>query len=267
MLKNSRYHILIIGSIMFFIMIAVLALAIQPKAFNFSKSKSQAPATPVTVKTKVRVYDSVLLKKLDKVFKNLDFGKLSYTLSGNITVVNSVDSAETMKNVFFLISKSNKDFYYKEGETETINEDGAYICINSQTKKIFISKQKTINTASIIDVEKLKGALLSENYALLSNIKNGRQTISMVNEYHISCKEYNLTFDTLTNKPTRIYIRLTNINEPLNKSRDKVIDIKITQLDNEAMLDKYVTKNTVVYNNGKNWKLTKAYTGYDLIQL
>jgi len=266
MFRNSRYRILFVGTITLLIMVTVLAFAIQPKIFAFLKTQT-GYKPPVNTPVKPKVYDEALLKKLDEVFRNLDFSKPAYTLSGSITVINKEDSTETMKNVFFLMCKNNNEFYYKQAGTETINQDGVYISINNQTKKIFISKQKEVNTASIIDVEKLRDALQSEKYELKSSIRNSQQTISMSNEYHISCKEYNLTFDTLTNKPTRIYMRLTNLRDPLNKSKDKIIDINIARLDNDGKLDEYVTKNKIVYKNGKNWKLTSKYDGYELIQL
>lgn len=260
MLNNKRRYILI-GSIVLLITVTALAFAVQPQLITFFKPKAVRIATPP------KVFDNALLKRLDNVFKNLDFGRPAYTLSGTITVVNKEDSTENMKNVYFLISKKGGDFYYKEGETETINEEGVYIDINKQTNKVFISPQKQVNTVSIIDVDKLKNALQSEKYNLTSKVTDGMQTISMLNEYHISCKEYALTFDTLNNKINRIYTRLTDIKDPLNKSKDKIVDIKITRLDNEARLEDYNTKNKIVYKSGKNWTLTARYSGYKLIQL
>ncbi|OCX53373.1 hypothetical protein BEL04_03470 [Mucilaginibacter sp. PPCGB 2223] len=266
MLKTSKYKVFIIGGILVLTLATALAFAINPRILGIFKPR-ETPQAKKAIPPAALVYDEASIRKLEDIAKNLDFGRPTYTITGNITVVNKEDSTQTMNAVAFILCKNKNEFYYKEGETETINQGGAYITINDRTKRVLVSPEKHVNTISIINIDQIKEALRSEKYQLHSTKKNNEETISMLNEYHISCKEYNLTYDTVSNKLTRVYTRLTNIHDPLNKAKDKIIDIRFTRSDNQADMNDYVTKNKVIYKSGKQWNLTAQYADYQLIQL
>ncbi len=255
---------LIILSLLGGLSITIIAYAKNPELFAIFKNEGTSKVTTAQTRSKKGVYDPALLLRLDKVFKNFDTGRPAYTLSGSVDMINKADTSEKMRNVDFLISKAGDKFYYKMGKTEVINENGICLNINIVTKKVFITEKKQVTTFKMLDVDKLREVLQTEEYQLLSTNSGKSETISLINEKHFSCKEYAITFDTLSKKVTEIAYRLAYAMEPQNKNKEKTIDIKITQCDSTANIDLYNTKSKVIDKSGK---LTAKYSGYKLIHL
>lgn len=244
--------------------VAVAALATKHGIIPFFKSDGSVSVESMPVQSP-KLYDKTLLAKLDTVMHSVDFSRNAYTISGSISVSNKADSSENMNNANFLICKKGGEFYYREGPVETINEGGFYICIDKDTRKVIVSEQKEINAMSIINKAAIRKAIESENYELRSIFHGPLQVISLVNEHHVSCKEYAMTFDTLTNKINRIYNRMTNLSDPLNKAKDKIIDIRINRCETDADLSLYPGKNKVLRKDGNKWILTSEYSKYKLL--
>jgi len=150
------------------------------------------------------------------------------------------------------------------GKMEAINEDGIYLNINQDTKKVFIAEKKQINTVSMISMDQLKQVLQTEDYDLSGKVNGSLQTISLINENHYTCKEYTITFDTLSKKIVNVFYRMAGVREPMDKAKEKLITIALTQCDTTGSLNKYKNKADIIDAQGK---LLGKYERYQLIHL
>jgi hypothetical protein len=252
----------IVISLLLVVMLSMIAVANKMGLLAKHEIKQVLPVAKESLPTPVIMYDTVLLKKLDVVLKT--FTMEHYTLSGYFDMINKADTSEKVTNTGFLICKDGNNFYYKMGKTIALQESGLYITVNPDTRKIFTKENQQTGVFKIIDIEQLKQALKTEQYQVLSKNSNEFQTISLVNEHNMSCKEYAITFDTLSKRPINIHYRLTYLPDPLNKNKEKVVNIKITQCDNKTNLDLHHMKSEIIEPSGK---LTGKYSGFELVHL
>jgi len=251
----------IIGMLLVLFVIAGLASARSILAI-FNKKEEKKKVADIVQKVTPRKYDEKLIVKLDQALSL--FTRNQYTISGRIDMLNKADTSEHMHNVFFICRNGN-NFYYKMGEIEQIVNSGICLDIDNNTKRVFAKSNKITDSFKIVDVAQLKQALLSEQYDLVSSEHDNLKTISLKNEHHITCKEYSVTFDTVSNKLAGIKYRLTYFKDPLNINKEKDVNITISQCDTIADAGHlYELQNKIIDPSGR---LTTKYSGYKLIRL
>lgn len=263
MYRTGKYKI--IGVTALLMAVSLVTWALQQRYLKF---------TPVTVKKavkappKVFVYDEALLAKFQQITARYDsLGRNDYVMAGIINMVDKADTAGKLNNVSFLVCKQGSGFYYKLGRTETINADGLCLFIDHAARKIILSPQQAINYEQggpkmFTDIA---ANLKAEEYNM-SSVRNGAdQTITFINETHISCKQYSMTFDTARRELRRMYLRFTNFQEPSRKDKEKVLDIRLSEFDGKADLKKYLTKNEVVNSMNGSWYATERFKDYELM--
>jgi len=153
------------------------------------------------------------------------------------------------------------------GNTETLNNKGIYLMVDHAKKEIFLGPQKVVTTPQIVDADKLNEVLSGENYDLTLRTEGKYQTLTLLNERHITCKEYAITYDTVSLKVTHIYARMSEFSDPLNKNKEKLLDVSFAQWDNEADVDKHINIYKILVQDGKILQLTADYKNYQLIRL
>ncbi len=264
-MKISRLKVA--GIIIVLMALSMFTWALQHSYFVHAKApiKRKAPDTLY----KEPVYSKALFTKFETLCKKYDTLRKNYTLAG---VINTIDKADTMHKannaLVFLFCKQGNDFYYRSGKTETINANGLYLYIDHQVKTIMLAEQKPIVFENgLSSMTSLAANLKSEDYKLSSNAHGVNQTINLINEHHISCKQYSVSFDTLNMQINRIYARLTNLNEPLRKDNEKIVDVRITEWNNIADLKKYRLGTSVVKKQNNEWKAIDAFADYQLIKM
>jgi hypothetical protein len=112
-----------------------------------------------------------------------------------------------------------------------------------------------------VSLEKVR----SEKYELISLINGRSGKLSLLNEHHVSCKELSVTYDTLTKKLNSVLLRYSDIADPLNKKRDRKVEIDVSQVEANARKHPGV-KDIIKEDEGKITLLPK-YTDYELITL
>jgi len=246
--------------------VSAITWAIQHRYFKHVQ-KQQLPKAAI-VKFATPVYDKALFDKFEQLSRKYDTIKQNYTVKGFITMIDKADTTTQMKNVDFVLCKKGNALYYKLGTTETINEDGVYLYIDHAGKRILVTQQKQIGNADAMqNLTRIAATLKSEYYNMTGSVKNGIQTISFTNEHHITCKQYTVSYDTLNNEIKHIYTRLTNFRDPLNKNKDKIMDMYLSEWDDKALITTYTLPGEIVKSEGKKWKKTKAYENYELISI
>ena len=84
---------------------------------------------------------------------------------------------------------------------------------------------------------------------------------------HATCKEYRFVLDTSGNVLKELYLRLTNLDDPLNTEMDKEIKVSFSRWQvNQAPANLLKRDNYVVKTHNK-WVPAIAYRGYELVSI
>jgi hypothetical protein len=203
----------------------------------------------------------MLCKKISNVSGN-------YTIGGIIDINDEANPADKITHAAFLFSKKSDKFYYRLGATVSINQPGIYLYIDNQAKSIMVSPQKQVLfDTGLKGLADMGANIKSENYKIVSRVTGDDQTITLINEHHISCKEYAITFNRHNMRIKRLYMRLTNFNDPLRTDNEKIVDVTISQWNNKADMTKNLSANSVVKSVNGKWMTLNGYKIYRLITM
>lgn len=218
-------------------------------------------------KKKEHHYDHALLKQFEQLAAQLDFNKENCTYSGTINVDDGRDTSASVHNLEFLFSRSGRDFYYRMGNTETIHEDSINLFIQHEQNKVVFSHNDIAAQSPVTDLSAIEKNLRYEDYDLVGSNEGAGKKISVLNNTHISCKELSMTYDTISGKLQKIYARFSDIADPLNKKRDRVISVSVGVIEDNSHLGRYPRLHDIITANGETWHLKNKYANYELILL
>lgn len=254
------------------LVVAVLSGAVLfSKAYEHGNSGSlklpHTSGSAAEVADTTKEYNSDLLKQFESVCKEMDESQNKIAFSGTLYMEDKADTLNKPQAMPVTLCRVGKEIYYKIGDTEMLNSDDYYLFIDHGARKILLSEPKQLLAASVMDIRKMKDALRSEDYELKGSIQGSNTTISLINENHITCKEYAITFDTATHAVNKFFMRFTNTEDPLGKNNEKIVELKITDRDVNPDIKKYLNDRTPVIRDGTELKLKKEYIDYKLIRL
>ncbi|EDM35225.1 hypothetical protein PBAL39_13372 [Pedobacter sp. BAL39] len=211
--------------------------------------------------------DTALVRLFTKVSAGLDPNRKEFLLTGVLDVVNGADSTDNMNRADYLFSKKGKEFYFKLGQTEVFNLKSFYLFIDHAQKKVILSKQKQINAGNVMpDLQQMIAQIQGEGFEVSRIQTEGNEQITLSNPHHLSCKEFSLAFDETTLKPALLRFRLSDGEEPENKKRDQVLNLRIMESATKSDLERYASKK-VVEQKDRHWVLSEEYKAYDLITM
>ena len=212
-------------------------------------------------------FDPLLLKRFVDATRSLDFNRSECTYRGIVDLVDPNDTTNTSRNIRFLFCRQGSGYYYKVGNTEMIHDGENNVFIRHDQHRVVFSHQQVSVKSPIGDLDKMAARLKEDGYTL-KKVNHGRlQTISFINEQHVTCKEMSVTLDTVSGKLQRLYARLTDFGSPKDKGLDRVMDVRITELSTHANRKAYPGINSVVVTSGGRKTLTAKYANYELIML
>ena len=221
---------------------------------------------PGTGKKKEHSYDPVLLRQFEQLAAQLDFNRPHCTYSGVINMEDGGDTTASVHDIEFTFSRSGSDFYYRIGNTETIHQDGINLFIQHEQRKVVLSHNDMVVQSPVTDLAAIEKNLRYEDYDLVGSMDGTGKKISVLNNTHITCKELSMTYDTVSGKLQKIYTRFSNIADPLNKKKDRVIAIAINGED-KSHLSHYPRLHDIITANKGNWRIKNKYANYELILL
>ncbi|HMI03907.1 MAG TPA: hypothetical protein VK541_15585 [Pedobacter sp.] len=213
------------------------------------------------------VYDEKVLGKLKIVCNKLDMSGKEFFISGSISSDDGADSIQKIVDADYVLSRKDQNYYCRFGNTETINTPEMYLFVDHGIRKIMVSASKRITTSSNLpDLSSLVKNLRGENYEVIDEVTGDTEHISLVNENHITCMLYKLSFNAKNLRPERIYLKLRDGQEPDNKLMNKTLEIKIKECGQYSDDKKYNT-NHILKRNGSAWETSPVCKGYELIIL
>lgn len=245
--------------------VKTLCLCLLIACTNYALCQGNAPGKTVT---KSGIPDKALLAKFRLVCRQLDDFKGNYTMGGIITVDNKSAPGQKITKTDFLFCKNGEEFFYKMGRTITLNEQGVYLCMDLAAKTITLSPQKkVVYDARLKQFADVGNTIQSENYEMKNSVRGNEQTISLINEHHITCKQYAISFDKRTLRIRRLYVRLTNPQDPSRTDNEEIVDVSINRWDHKADLSEFHTASNIIKNVNGRWVVKSEYKNYRLINM
>jgi len=211
---------------------------------------------------KVKTYDPVLLARLNRLAHSMDMLK-PCAYEGVVNMTDGADSANNVHNAQVVFCKSGDDCYYRYGSMEMINRGGFNIYIQHEQKSIWVSRQKPVSADAMPGPSTLPD-LAAENYELSSVVNGAEGIISLKNSKHVTCKEYTLTYDTRSEQVKFVHARLSDIHDPLNSSKDKLVDMQISGWTGQPDFRKYPDYTSIISTSGEIITLRAEYKDYSL---
>lgn len=246
--------------------IAILFVAFASAKIVANKHVVKHVAVKDTVET-INI-DTAKLKLFTLAGKAIDFNSDQLTISGTLSISDGKDSSANINNAAYCFIKRDSSFYYKMNLVEMINTKSYCVQADGQQKKIMLSPHKSINPQLMFpQMDKLVERLREERYRVVEMpASDGLRKISLLNPHHVTCKEYSITFNSETFKPTEVFIRLSNLDDPLNTKMDKTILMKYSKKSdlNQAEL---LSIDRIIAKTAKGFKAVHAYSGYEVIEI
>ena len=213
-------------------------------------------------------HDSKLLERLERVSMKFKVSEKDFLYTGTFTAINKADSSENIINAEYVVCRQGNNSYWRLGKREMLIYEGLSLEIDHQDKKILLKQYATQSTTTPeITFTNLREVLRSESYQLKSFKQGNLETLSLLNEQNLNCKEYSVSFDTLDLKIKRVYARLTNPHEPSRTDNEKVLDFRVGEWTEKADIEKYLYKRNIINKKGDDWALSKGYEDYEIIRL
>jgi hypothetical protein len=265
MRKGNRIKVLVLGTVLLMGTGTLLALSARQLFSHHQAAPNHKPMVD-TIAQKIS-YDTALLKKFRTVCRSFDVKKEVFTYSGTVSIHDGADTANNVQGLTFFYSRKGNDYYYKNGNTETLNAEGVYLYIERDHKRVLISGQKQVPAPALPDMGDITEKMRSEHYRLTDKRSGAYETIALINEHHITCKEYAVTFDTVYRKMKNISMRLSCFADPLNKTKEKVVNMTINDYRNTADIGSFPDKHRVIAKENGKCQLSPLYSNYELIQI
>lgn len=259
MSKNKYYKIA--GVLGVLLVVSLTTWSMRPL---FSKHSGVPIASPVKHFQNTGRRDTALVAEFTSALDDMDPGKGDFTFEGKITIVDNSDSTGGSKNVPFLMLRSGQAFYYRLGETETINGQGVNLMIEHDQKLIYADKEKVIEGFNMLSGEQVHTMLVVENYQLRRSVSGALITYTLANPMHRLLKTYALTIDTVKKQAVHVMSRMSAPQEPYNTKFDKLINIDIKRVVQQADFASVTHIDDVV---DKQYRLTERFKGFTLHKL
>ncbi|WP_207428885.1 hypothetical protein [Pedobacter sp. SYSU D00535] len=242
--------------------ITLACVAISAEVFKSEKGEARLPKKAGrSLKSET---DEQLLSKMERVCSMLDINRPECFVEGSVSSYTQGNTLDVEGTLPYIYSKRGNDFYYKLGQTETINAKGLYIYIDPDAKKVLLSDQKVLTDSSPNAIHELFKQILEDRFAVRTKFEGDNQVITLLNEMHLSCKEYSVSFDTLSLKPNRVFCRMPNSNAAGSTGGDLVLDMRLQTVSSISQIEKFVSKPVIIRDDNK-WTLSKEFQGYELV--
>lgn len=207
--------------------------------------------------------EKVILSELTKLLHAGD--TITYiTIAGTMDAQDLGDKDNNMQGDFCYTRQGNQG-YYQFGDNEMISLTDAYIVVAHDMKKIFVSEPKEVVNPVRMSPDMEATFLSRETYNVTRTADGPLTQISLVNNKHVSCREYRVSFDS-TGVIRRAVMRMPNPMELEDMSKDKLLKVTVRSYEPGVVrkdllrMDRYVTMN--------NGKLAPSgrLKGYELIK-
>lgn len=215
------------------------------------------------IKTPYTVEEAQILQELIAICGHMD-SLHQFSVEGNIQASDPADSVNVL-DTHFRYCRNGKAFYYRAGDNETIVLADASIAVNSSVKKIFLGPPKAILPALHMPADSILNIWKEDRYTITRSAAPPLVTINLVCENHVTCKQYRFIYNENTRLLNEVYLRLTDLNDPLNKEMDKPVKITYHHWEEGKVPGALFKKDHYVTVQGGSYVPSSLYRDYELL--
>ncbi|PSL46026.1 hypothetical protein CLV51_1032 [Chitinophaga niastensis] len=253
--------------------ILVPLLAITVVAVTFARVPHWLHGAPHTAVTPPVADNGVTYSQEDKnrlneliaVYAHMDSCRVVFA-SGAMDATDPADSTASLHSPF-RFCKNGDELYYQTGDVEMIALKNIYVSVSHNTKKMFVGPARKVMPPFQLPADSLVRIWMSEHYTLAGSAEESKGSVRLLCGNHITCKEYRFDYDPAARVLKGLYMRLTNLNDPLNNSMDKEVKISINQWREDHIPDALLRPGSYLVQGREGWKPAGAYADYTLISL
>ena len=207
-----------------FLMLLLIASSWMAAA-HFNKSKSmpdetKAPETPE--REPLSGDEQELLRLFTKVLEKLNSPDNAMQIEGRISIEDPANPQASAQAVPFRLYRDSSAFYYSNQGQLVINNKDYYLVMDSLLKRIVVAPPKKIEELETISFQQYLKNVRGEGYQVEKEESGHSSVIRLHNKAHISCKEIQLEYKTATLQPLRLCYRLTDLENPDERSDKKM---------------------------------------------
>lgn len=245
--------------------VVVVAFAGVPRWMHMPKPKQVATIVSDDSGVTYTPEEEHMLKEVIAVYARMDFCRQLYT-TGILEANDPADSTVALHSPFKFCRKGN-DLYYQSGEMEVIALENIYISISNQSKKIFVGPARKIISPLQMATDSLVDIWKKDHYSIDAHVLPEQTTVRLLCSNHITCKEYRYDYDPAAMVLKGVYMRLTNLDDPLNTAMDKEVRMSVDQWRETDIPPALLKTGTYLAKGKAGWEPVGAYADYTLISL
>jgi hypothetical protein len=184
-------------------------------------------------------------------------------VSGQIAVK---DPADTSNNIHtgFRFARRYDSIYYALGDDQILSLPDIYLTVNNAVKKIFILPSKKVQAPFHLPVDTLLKMYAEEGYSVQVISNPPLKTVRLFRSNHISCKEFKVTWQEQERALKEVSMRLTDLDDPFNNDRDKIVTVRIADWLTLVPRDLF-DKNKYVQQGDGQWMPATRLSDYELL--
>ena len=222
-------------------------------------------AQMVQVKTAADLPEKILTKaRWQKISVSLDIGNTFLSASGTMKVDYKAAAEPEVK---FTVAKNQKKCYYRLGDTETFNNEDAYVYIDHSSKRVVISHSKSVQINLFPAPEMIAQILEQQSDLIKETIVGKNIRIGFRNEKNADCKEYAMELDAVSFAPRSIFERLDDTRVGAEIGSEVSIRIRFAQWSAQQPAAGILDYSSMVVSTPAGWKLKGAVQNYHLTVL
>ncbi|MFS2186172.1 hypothetical protein ACCC92_05825 [Mucilaginibacter sp. Mucisp84] len=229
-------------------------------------NQQQGKIKPAVQQGRKDTYDAALLARLNRLVGSMDLNN-TCAYRAMVSMTSPADSVSAIRDIPVVFCREGQKCYYRYGPEEMINEGGFNVLISHEQKKVIIDRQKPVNAPVTGNLQDFAKGMVSEHYVLQSEAGAEEETILLKNEKHLTCRELAITYHKADEKVTRLFARLPDNYDPLDKGKDRTITMQITAWTKSPDWEAYPGLDRVIRIADGKIELTKKYMDYELINI
>lgn len=226
-----------------------------------------APVQPVIEEEPVRYgkREVGILKELVAVYRRIDTLS-AVEMGGSMKTTDPSDPVNDI-NTVFTYCKKGEQLYYRMGDNEMIQLKDVNISANRGVNKMFVTPPRKIITAPQMPVDSIIALWEDDSYDITATTIDDQVTVTFLCERHVRCKELKITYNRASNKMNSVYMRLTNLSDPLNKKLDRHMSVTFNKWEEAVADNKYFKLSDYLEKEGTTWQPAGSYRQYKLISV
>ncbi|WP_276480270.1 hypothetical protein [Paraflavitalea pollutisoli] len=206
-----------------------------------------------------------MLDEMTQWLRPFDSLNVNCYYDARLTAIDKMDSAHAMINVPFRYARKGANCYFRIDQTENLFSKDGYMLVDHNARKILVTPPRSVMRGGMPDLRQLFKTITAEGYTMKKDRQGAAMTISMLSPNNINFKEFSVTYDSVVNRITKIFLRQSELSDPLNTEADKLMTIEFAQLSNVSIPDSCFRQQKFVVKNKDQWQCSTAYSEYELV--